>query len=664
MEESQGNQDCSRFGCFVGKVFGAAQGIAGDHHNVSSASQADGAYLNVRRSLPSESTVGSNQHFQGFSHSGSLYDEQFVAEAFQDMTLGFRSSGLHGFDRQQCYINGQSQMCAPYDQHVGSNFMWQHDMGVQPYSVMQPHRVYPQIQQVSGLDVSRHTSNQQAALLNLAKSTSSYNGTPNFNGLESQDPYLNSAAFEKRNYQVHNTFMDSFPSTSYTDGSCGSGDFRHFQQAEKFAHSYGLGFSHHRISGKLSVANYPEKVLMRHGGVNSVRTIKFAPSVNGCADMDQRINGYGHDYLNIRSNDSLHLDWFNPHFLSSKSEYEPAMESPQLTYNSVDEVVGRICTVAKDQNGCRFLQKVFTEGTQEDAEKVFAEIIDHIGELMVDPSAHYLVQKILEECSNDQRMHIICEITRVPVELLKVSCNMHGTRVVQKVIETLYTSDQASKVVSALSPGVMCLMTDPNGSHVVHRCLQNFLPEHKAFLLEAAASDHLQLARDRHGCCVLQKCIEHSNDNEKNNLLSNITSSALRLSDDQYGNYVIQFILGLKIEWATAKVVNELEGHFGYLSMQKCGSHVVEHCLKLAPHLMRDKIIIQLMNDPKLLYIMLDQYGNFVIQTALRQCKGALYAAFVEAIRPHAAVLQSSMYGKRVLSRTYLKNKQYGFGSY
>jgi hypothetical protein len=58
--------------------------------------------------------------------------------------------------------------------------------------------------------------------------------------------------------------------------------------------------------------------------------------------------------------------------------------------------------------------------------RVFAEIIEHIGELMVDPFAHYLLQKILEECSNDQRMHIICELTKVPLDLLKVSCNMHG----------------------------------------------------------------------------------------------------------------------------------------------------------------------------------------------------------------------------------------------
>jgi len=177
------------------------------------------------------------------------------------------------------------------------------------------------------------------------------------------------------------------------------------------------------------------------------------------------------------------------------------------------------------------------------------------------------------------------------------------------------------------------------------------------FIIEAAASRYLQLARDRHGCCVLQKCIEHSNDEQRNDLLSKITSSALRLSEDQYGyvrsfsililflsnlndillllcllhnarynfgsgrNYVIQFILGLKIQWATARVVDELAGHVGNLSMQKCGSHVVEHCLSQSPQLMCDRIINELMNDPKLPQIIIDQYGNFVIQTALKQCQ-------------------------------------------
>lgn len=124
----------------------------------------------------------------------------------------------------------------------------------------------------------------------------------------------------------------------------------------------------------------------------------------------------------------------------------------------------------------------------------------------------------------------------------------------------------------------------------------------------------------------------------------------------------IQSILNHNIEWATSKIVDELEGHFGYLSIQKCGSHVVENCLKRAPQHMRDKIIQELINDPKLQHIMVDQYGNFVIQTALEHCKGPLHTTFVEAIRPHAAAMQSHMYGKRVLSKTYLKNKQHQVG--
>lgn len=133
--------------------------------------------------------------------------------------------------------------------------------------------------------------------------------------------------------------------------------------------------------------------------------------------------------------------------------------------------------------------------------------------------------------------------------------------------------------------------------------------------------------------------------------------------------------------------MDELAGHFGNLSMQKCGSHVAEHCLKLSPRQTCDGIINELMHDPKLLHIILDQYGNFVIQTALKQCQvkillnprpkefhvqsingfmlqGELHAAFVETIRPYIAVVQSNMYGKRVLSRTCLKNKHCRFGFY
>lgn len=434
-------------------------------------------------------SVGSNQHF-GFSHSGNLYDEQSLAFAFEGMSFSScttdattshrnvpltnghypsgrvdgtlnqhhapatlqddslhlqfsgqhaiqhtdvehqeqshrfppqlgkfsRSSGLHSFDSNlgvPCHPSTasaspvqpmwQSQMYTPHDQDGGSNFMWQQNMGAQPYSIVQPNYVCPQLQQVSRFGASGHRSNEQSAVSPPANGpSSSYIGTPNVHWLENGYSYLNGAAFQKRRNSggLNYSFADSFPSTSYTGSSCGSGDFRHFQLAEKvfnpygphhqqnLAHPYGLGFSHHQISDKLNTASYPERILMRPDVGNSVKDFELSP--------------YAH--------------LLNSLFLSYKSD----------TYKSIDEVMGRVCILSKDQDACRFLQKVLTEGTQEDIDKIFSEIIDNVGDLMVDPTAHYLVQKILEVCTNDQRTHLIREITKTPVTLHKASCNMHG----------------------------------------------------------------------------------------------------------------------------------------------------------------------------------------------------------------------------------------------
>lgn len=86
-------------------------------------------------------------------------------------------------------------------------------------------------------------------------------------------------------------------------------------------------------------------------------------------------------------------------------------------------------------------------------------------------------------------------------------------------------------------------------------------------------------------------------------------------------NYVVQIILDQEIPWATDAILDQLQGRFGDLSMQKYSSNVVEKCLKLARDIGRAKIIRELMNSYDLPQIMLDQYGNYVIQSALRECK-------------------------------------------
>ncbi|MCO5559450.1 hypothetical protein L7F22_013050 [Adiantum nelumboides] len=328
--------------------------------------------------------------------------------------------------------------------------------------------------------------------------------------------------------------------------------------------------------------------------------------------------------------------------------------SSQGKYSSIDEVEGHIYSVAKDQHGCRFLQRQFDEGGPKEVEKIFVEVIAHILELMTDPFGNYLVQKLLEVCSEDQRLQIL-NTTTANGELINVSLNMHGTRAVQKLIETLTTSEQVFMVTASLRPGVVTLIKDLNGNHVVQRCLQHLSSEDSQFIFEVVTSHCVEIATHRHGCCVLQRCVDFSKGTPHQELITEIAANALLLSQDPFGNYVVQYILDLGMTWVAGKVIEQLVGHFAHLSMQKFSSNVVEKCLKFADEEQKTKLVRELMEDSHLLELLQDPYANYVIQSALMVSKGNLHASLVDAICPHTPFLRSSPYGKRILSRRNLK---------
>ncbi|GKV21822.1 hypothetical protein SLEP1_g31764 [Rubroshorea leprosula] len=414
---------------------------------------------------------------------------------------------------------------------------------------------------------------------------------------------------------------------------------------------------------KVGKQSFPEKILTRSQGLNTVKAVKFGSFVGSepLSHVNQNgkvlPNGHFHHSFYSPSAQCFQTDSLNLWGLSTdSSDLKNSNLRPQLQkYSSVNEISGKIYLMAKDQHGCRFLQRKFSEGTAEDVRKIFLEIVDHIVELMTDPFGNYLVQKLLEVCDEDQRMQILLAITRKPGDLVRISCDMHGTRAVQKVIETLKTPQQYSMVVSALKPGIVTLIKNMNGNHVAQRCLQYLMPNYSEFLFEAATANCVELATDRHGCCVLQKCLSYSDGDQRNCLVFQITSNALILSQDPFGNYVVQYVFELQLTWATMDILDQLEGNYGDLSMQKYSSNVIEKCLKYAGEDRRARIICELINNSRLDQVMQDPYGNYVIQAALQQSKGAVHAALVDAIRPHIPILRTSPYGKKVLSSNSLK---------
>ncbi|KAJ4962609.1 hypothetical protein NE237_022548 [Protea cynaroides] len=320
-------------------------------------------------------------------------------------------------------------------------------------------------------------------------------------------------------------------------------------------------------------------------------------------------------------------------------------------YSSLEDLRGRLVAVAKDQHGCRFLQKKFEEGRVEDIEMIFAEVKDHVGELMVHPFGNYLVQKLSEACTDEQKMEIVRTITNEEFQLVKICIDMHGTRAVQKLLEHLSTPEQISCVMLALRPGTVILTKDVNGHHVIQHCLQRFSNEDNKYLLNTVADNCIEIATDSSGCCVMQHCVAHAQGGPRERLLAEITANALVLAQDRYGNYVVQYILGLKIPHVMAAVLRELEGSYITLSLQKFSSHVVEKCLKETEEQQSTRIVKELLSSSKFVTLLDDAFGNYVVQSALSVSKGDIHKAIVDIMQNHIPSMRSNPYGKRILER-------------
>jgi hypothetical protein len=111
--------------------------------------------------------------------------------------------------------------------------------------------------------------------------------------------------------------------------------------------------------------------------------------------------------------------------------------------------------LCKDQFGCRYLQKKLEDGNPEHRDMIFNEIFPHFAELMTDPFANYLAQRLLEYATDEQRDALIESIAG---ELVSISLNMHGTRAVQKMIDFLSTQRQVQSLILALNLHVVTLI--------------------------------------------------------------------------------------------------------------------------------------------------------------------------------------------------------------
>ncbi|RKP32228.1 ARM repeat-containing protein [Metschnikowia bicuspidata] len=347
----------------------------------------------------------------------------------------------------------------------------------------------------------------------------------------------------------------------------------------------------------------------------------------------------------------------NVHRKNHNANRRKAEMATKYANATLDDFANDICSICKDQHGCRFLQRHLDLGsdasvsgdtrTDDVATVVFNAIHTQIVELMVDPFGNYLVQKLFEKVTAPQRLVLVR--TAAP-EFIRIALDAHGTRALQKLVEQVLMPEEVRHIVESLAPHVVALSRDLNGNHVVQKCLQRLRPEHNQFVFDAAAASCKEIAMHRHGCCVLQRCLDHGNDAQRQQLSLRVAENATSLSLDPYGNYVVQYVLARGDECSIGIILDHIRANIVALSVHKFGSNVIEKTLRTRKW---SELVIELLlaNGAQLLVLLNDAYGNYVLQTALDVANATNLSKLAYSLQPLLPGVKNTPHGRRIFTK-------------
>ncbi|KAF9610267.1 hypothetical protein IFM89_021828 [Coptis chinensis] len=410
-------------------------------------------------------------------------------------------------------------------------------------------------------------------------------------------------------------FNPCLPMNNYTTQQCGGRTFVTDQEA---AIRGSNGFS--RVVGSSSVPNYGQNYC--NGNSSSIVPQPQVHTKNG-----SHVDG---DFDN-----PIVLDLFE--------------DDPSLL-DGMDN--NGIFVLSSNQVGSQYLQRILTGGDLACVNKILNALEGRMVAVMTDPFGNYVFQKLLKSCSiNDQILELVLSIISSP-DLISAAINQYGSLSIQKLLKTLKRLDSPliGDVMVALQPGLLILMTNMSGRHLIGHCLKHLTYDQNEMIYTVANQVCLALATDRQGYLVLCSIIETIRDPLRRELLTTITNNAVHLSYEPIGNYVLQKVLQFQNPEYTRIICDQLKDNLVLLSMHKHSSHVVEKCLKSAE---MEFVASEFLETNKVVQLAKDQYGNYVIQKVLEATKSKsphLYTSLVQALMPHLKQLQNHPNGRNVFN--------------
>jgi len=269
----------------------------------------------------------------------------------------------------------------------------------------------------------------------------------------------------------------------------------------------------------------------------------------------------------------------------------------------------------------------------------------NLPELFNDQFGNYVIQKYFENCD---KIFITKILEKIKGSLFIISINTHGTRAFQRMLDFINSDQDFDILKDFFQKNLFNLIKDNSGNHVVQKLFYVFPKNKNQFIFEELAKHIFEVSKLKQGGCIIQKAFDTSNIDQKALLVNEIIKYMDKMINDEFGNFIIQHVLNLKNDEFSIKVINYVKENIVELSKLKFSSNVIDKCLLYDNVKLKNEIIEKLVSKKIISELILDQYGNYVVQKALSATSGNLFNELISLIKPALKNMKNSHNGKKI----------------
>ena len=318
----------------------------------------------------------------------------------------------------------------------------------------------------------------------------------------------------------------------------------------------------------------------------------------------------------------------------------------------------------KEQKGAKYIQKKIEEKNPDFLFKLYEQMKNNLYDIMTNQYGNYVIQKFVENCDKKLISNMLKNLSVNNGKILyDISINNYGTRPLQKIIENLsnnMTQQDINIILNFTKGNTLNLIKDINGNRIIQSIIQNIKNKELLSPIYKEINENIiEIIKTKSGCCVFAKIILNIIEEDLNSMTDIIINNIENLINDEFGNISLKRIIKLNNENYNNKIYNCIKDNLMQLSCQKFSSNVIDACVDNNTSLKKKVILKLIENENNITDLILDQYGNYIIQNALQNSEKNEFDIIIQHIKENEKKLKQTNHGKIVFEKLMKNYKNY-----